>query len=137
MFIAEACQGAGGVHCMPEGFVNKACDIVRKAGGIYVADEVQIGFARCGTDFWGFEKLGATPDIVVMGKTIGNGMPLACLATTKEIAGRMDKRTLSTYAANPMAMAVGREVLKVIDEEGLQENCRLRGEQMLKGLREL
>ena len=72
MFIAEACQGAGGVHTMPEGFIQKANDHVRKAGGIYVADEVQIGFARCGTHFWGFEKLGAKPDIVVMGKTIGN-----------------------------------------------------------------
>ena len=128
LFIAEAIQGAGGIHCMPKGFVEEAAKHARKAGGLYVADEVQTGFARTGTGYWGFEAFDTTPDIVVMAKTIGNGMPLAAIATTKEIASSIDKVTFSTYAANPLAVTAGREVLKIIDEEGLQENSRVRGE---------
>ena len=112
---------------MPRGFVNQAADYTRIAGGLYCADEVQTGFARMGSTFWGFEHLGVTPDIVTMGKTMGNGMPIAALATTKEIASSLDGKTLSTYAANPISIAAAREVLKVIDEEKLQENALLRG----------
>ena len=137
MFLAEPIQGAGGVCDMPEGFTNKAVDHARAAGGIYAADEVQTGFARVGTHYWGFEALGVNPDIVVMAKTMGNGMPIAAVATTKEIANCLDRVTLSTYAANPLAITASREVLKIIDEEGLQENCRLRGEQFISGLKEL
>jgi len=113
---------------MPKGFVEEAAGHARKAGGLYVADEVQTGFARTGQGYWGFEAFDTTPDIVVMAKTIGNGIPLAAIATTKEIASSIDKVTFSTYAANPLAVTAGREVLKIIDEEGLQENSRVRGE---------
>ena len=122
---------------MPRGFVNKASEHVRNAGGLYLSDEVQTGFGRLGSHYWGFEHLGTKPDMVSMAKTIGNGLPLAAVACSKEIADCLKKITFSTYSANPLAVAAGRETRKVIDDEGMQENCRLRGEQFLKGLREL
>jgi alanine-glyoxylate transaminase/(R)-3-amino-2-methylpropionate-pyruvate transaminase len=136
MFVGEPIQGAGGVHEMPKGFIKKAAEHARAAGGLYAADEVQCGFARSGT-YWGYEKLDVTPDIVIMAKTMGNGIPMAGVAMRKEVADSIDKVTLSTYAANPLAITSGREVLKIIDEEGLVENSRLRGEQFLNGLRQL
>lgn len=135
-FVAESIQGAGGVHEMPKGFIKKAAEYARAAGGFYAADEVQCGFARSGT-YWGFEKFDVTPDMVIMAKTMGNGIPMAGVAMSKEVADSIDKVTLSTYAANPLAITSARETLKIIDEEGLVENARLRGEQFLKGLREL
>lgn len=104
---------------MPEGFIPKAVEHVRAAGGLYLSDEVQTGFGRLGTHYWGFEWLGVKPDIVTMAKQVGNGMPLGVIATTKEIANSMKKLTFHTYAANPIVMAAGREVLKVVDEDGL------------------
>lgn len=121
---------------MPEGFIKKVAEHTRAAGGLYVADEVQCGFARTGT-YWGFEQHDVTPDIVIMAKTMGNGMPLAGVAMSKEIADSLDKPTLSTYAASPLSITAGREVLNIIDDEGLVENARLRGEQFMKGLRKL
>jgi len=103
-----------------------------------LSDEVQTGFGRCGTHYWGFETLGTTPDIVTMAKQMGNGFPLAAVATTKEIASSLGgKLTFSTYGGNPMAMAAGREVLKVIDDEKLQENSHEMGLLFLKGFKEL
>lgn len=138
MFIAEPIQGAGGINPLPCGMAQEAQKHIYAAGGLYCSDEVQTGFGRCGSHYWGFDMLGVKPDIVTMAKTVGNGMPIGVTACTKEVASSLgNKLTFTTYAANPLAMAAGREVLKVIDEEGMQENCRLRGDQFLKGLREL
>lgn len=136
MFACEAIQGAGGVHEMPEGFIKKAAEHTRAAGGLYVADEVQCGMARSGT-YWCFEQHDVTPDMVIMGKTMGNGISMAGVAMSKELADSLGKPTLSTYAASPLGITAGLEVLKIIDDEGLVENSRLRGEQLMKGLREL
>jgi alanine-glyoxylate transaminase/(R)-3-amino-2-methylpropionate-pyruvate transaminase len=103
-----------------------------------LSDEVQTGFGRCGTHYWGFETLGTKPDIVSMAKQMGNGFPLAAVAMTKEVASSLGgKLTFSTYGGNPMAMAAGRETLKVIDDEKLQENSHEMGLLFLKGLKEL
>ena len=135
--MAEPIQGVGGITPMPCGFVNRAAEHAKNAGGLYLSDEVQTGFGRLGSHYWGFESLGTKPDIITMAKTIGNGLPLAAIACSKEVADSLSKITFSTYSANPLAIAAGRETLKVIDDEGMQENCQKRGEQLLKGLREL
>jgi len=96
--------------------------------------EVQTAFGRMGTHYWGCEMLDYKPDIMTMAKSIGNGFPLACVATTKEIASSYKKGTFTTYGSNPIAMAAGREILKVIDEEGLQERTRINSEYMMSGL---
>lgn len=131
LFMAEPIQGGGGIHPQPEGFIPKAAEHVRNAGGLVLIDEVQTGFGRLGTHYWGFEWLGVKPDIITMAKQIGNGMPYGAIATTKEIANCLKKLTFHTYSGNPMCMAAGREVLKVIDDEGLQQNCLERGQQFM------
>jgi len=124
---------------MPENFIPKAVEHVRAAGGLYLSDEVQTGFGRLGSHYWGHEALEmGKPDIITMAKMMGNGFPIAAVATTKEIANSFgSKMTFSTYGGNPIAMATGREVLKVIDEEKLQENSQVMGALLMKGLKEL
>jgi len=98
---------------------------VRAAGAVCVADEVQVGFGRLGTHFWGFETQGVVPDIVVLGKPIGNAFPLAAVVTTPEIAAPFTKgmEFFSTFGGNPVASAAGLAVLDVLEEEGLQRNA--------------
>jgi len=99
---------------------------VRSHGGLFVADEVQTGFGRTGSHYWGFQMHGVHPDIVVMAKGIGAGFPMAAVVTTPKIAAAFSsKLTFNTYGGNPMASAVAREVLKIIDEEKLQDNCKV------------
>ncbi len=96
---------------------------VRAAGGVCIADEVQTGFGRTGTKFWGFENQGVVPDIVTMAKGIGNGLPLAAVVTTEEVAQTMSRRLhFNTFGGNPVCSAGGRAVLKAIEEDGLQAN---------------
>ncbi len=96
---------------------------VRAAGGVCIADEVQTGFGRTGTNFWGFENQGVIPDIVTMAKGIGNGLPLAAVVTTEEVAQTMSRRLhFNTFGGNPVCSAGGRAVLKAIEEDGLQAN---------------
>ena len=98
---------------------------VRAAGGVCIADEVQTGFGRTGTNFWGFENQGVIPDIVTMAKGIGNGLPLAAVVTTEEIAQTMSRRLhFNTFGGNPVCSAGGRAVLKAIEEDGLQANSQ-------------
>ena len=131
-------MGVGGLVPQPCGFVNEAVEHVKKAGGLYLSDEVQTGFGRTGGHYWGFEMLGTKPDMVSMAKQMGNGFPLAAVAMTKEVANCLaPKITFSTYGGNPIAMAAGREALKVIDDEKLQENSKNMGDIFLKGLNEL
>ncbi|KAJ6253785.1 alanine--glyoxylate aminotransferase 2 [Anaeramoeba flamelloides] len=133
-FIAEPIQGVAGGIPLPKGYLKKAFEVVRKAGGICIADEVQDGFGRTGT-MWGFQKDedGLEPDIITMAKGIGNGFPLGAVVTTKEIANSFTKRFhFNTFGGNPVAMAVGNAVLDVIEEENLIENARVLGK-YLKG----
>jgi len=136
--IAEPIQGYGGIVEMPEGYLRGAAEQVRAAGGLLIVDEVQTGFARTGSHFWGFEAHGVLPDVIVLSKGIGDGFPLAAVVTRREIAEAMAQRMFfNTYGANPTSCAAGRAVLRAIAAEGLQENALTVGAQILEGLRRL
>ncbi|KAK8466419.1 hypothetical protein PHAVU_008G087600 [Phaseolus vulgaris] len=123
-FISEAIQGVGGIVEMAPGYLPAAYDIVRKAGGLCIADEVQCGVARTGSHFWGFEAHGVVPDIVTVAKGIGNGIPLGAVVTTPEIAKALTRRSyFNTFGGNPVCTAAGLAVLRVIEKEKLQENA--------------
>ncbi|MDD5198425.1 MAG: aminotransferase class III-fold pyridoxal phosphate-dependent enzyme [Terrimicrobiaceae bacterium] len=137
-FIAESIQGVGGFVVFPDGYLGHAYAHVRAAGGVCIADEVQTGFGRTGSHYWGFETQGVVPDIVTMAKGIGNGVPLAAVVTTPEIASTLAGRIhFNTFGGNPVVSAVGKAVLEVIDEENLQENSARLGAYILAGLERL
>ena len=137
-FFAESIQGVGGAVVFPDGYLKTAYAHARAAGGLCVADEVQAGFGRTGTRYWGFETQGVIPDIVTLAKGIGNGCPLAAVVTTPEIAKTLAARIhFNTYGGNPVCTAMGRAVLEVIDREGLQANCLARGAQLKAGFAQL
>ncbi len=111
---------------------------MRAAGGVCIADEVQAGFGRTGTHFWGFETQGVIPDIVTMAKGIGNGAPLAAVVTTPQIASVLSKRIhFNTFGGNPIVCAIGKAVLEVIEREKLRENSLKLGNHVLAGLEKL
>ena len=138
-FICESLLGCGGQIVLPENYLKEAYRHVRNAGGVCIADEVQVGFGRVGTHFWGFETQGVVPDIVTLGKPIGNGHPLAAVVTTPEIAASFTNgmEYFNTFGGNPVSCAIGLAVLDVIEEEKLQENALRAGTQLLAGLRGL
>jgi 4-aminobutyrate aminotransferase-like enzyme len=121
-YIAETLPSVGGQIVFPPNYLKEAYSRVRRAGGLSIADEVQVGFGRLGTHFWGFETQNVIPDIVVLGKPIGNGFPLAAVITTLEIARSFDNgmEFFSTFGGNPVACAAGLAVLKIVEEENLQ-----------------
>src|SRR5438552_989973 len=137
-FIAESIQGVGGFVEFPQGYLNGAYEHVRAAGGVCIADEVQTGFGRTGTHFWGFQTQDVVPDIVTMAKGIGNGCPLAAVVTTPQIASVLSQRIhFNTFGGNPVVCAIGKAVLEVIEKEKLQENALKMGNFILEGLRKL
>ena len=137
-FISESIQGVGGTVVLPDGYLQHTYAHVRAAGGICIADEVQPGFGRTGTHYWGFETQGVIPDIVTMAKGIGNGCPLAAVITTPAIAKSLTSRIhFNTFGGNPVVCAQGRAVLEVIDREGLQANCLKVGTHLKTGLERL
>ncbi|XP_020851286.1 alanine--glyoxylate aminotransferase 2, mitochondrial isoform X2 [Phascolarctos cinereus] len=138
-FFAEPIQGVNGVVQYPKGFLKEAFQLVRERGGVCIADEVQTGFGRLGTHFWGFQSHGILPDIVTMAKTMGNGFPMSAVVTTPEIANSFIKKVnhFSTFAGNPMAGVIGSAVLDAIKEDGLQENSQETGSYMLLKLAKL
>jgi len=123
-FIAEPIQGAGGVVDPPPEYFKIVYDIVRAHGGLCISDEVQTGFGRLGTDFWGFEAYGVVPDIVTMAKGIGNGAPLGAVSTRREIGACLTQKLhFNTFAGNPVAMIQGLTTLEIIEEEQLQRRA--------------
>jgi alanine-glyoxylate transaminase/(R)-3-amino-2-methylpropionate-pyruvate transaminase len=137
-FIAESIQGVGGVVVFPDNYLKHTYEHVRAAGGVCIADEVQAGFGRTGTHFWGFETQGVIPDIVTMAKGIGNGCPLAAVVTTPQIASVLTKKIhFNTFGGNPVVCAMGKAVLEVIERENLQENSLKMGAYVLDGLEKL
>jgi len=137
-FIAESIQGVGGCVVFPDGYLEGVYGHVRAAGGVCIADEVQAGFGRTGSHFWGFETQGVIPDIVTMAKGIGNGCPLAAVVTTPEIGGVLAQRIhFNTFGGNPVATVIGKAVLEVIETEKLQENALRLGDFLLSGLEKL
>lgn len=138
-FICETLLGVGGQIPLPEGYLQEVYRIVKAAGGICIADEVQVGFGRVGSKFWGFELQDAEPDIVVLGKPIGNGHPLAAVVVTNEIAEAFNNgmEYFNTFGGNPVSMATGIAVLNVIKDEALQQNALEAGNCLLEGLTRL
>ncbi|HVM46905.1 MAG TPA: aminotransferase class III-fold pyridoxal phosphate-dependent enzyme [Candidatus Acidoferrum sp.] len=137
-YLAESIQGVGGVVVYPDGYLKHAYEHVRAAGGVCIADEVQTGFGRTGSHFWGFENQGVIPDIVTMAKGIGDGCPLAAVVTTPQIASVLSKRIhFNTFGGNPVVCAIGKAVLEVIERENLQQNSLKLGHYILGGLEKL
>jgi alanine-glyoxylate transaminase / (R)-3-amino-2-methylpropionate-pyruvate transaminase len=137
-FIAESIQGVGGCIVFPDGYLKHVYEHVRGAGGICIADEVQAGFGRTGSHYWGFETQGVIPDVVCMAKGIGNGAPLGAVVTTPKIAAALSQRIhFNTFGGNPVVSAIGKAVLEVIDREGLQQNSLRIGERLTTGLHRL
>ncbi|XP_066928193.1 alanine--glyoxylate aminotransferase 2, mitochondrial-like [Clytia hemisphaerica] len=134
-FFGEPIQGVGGSVQYPRDFLQKTYKKIHARGGLCVADEVQTGFGRTGSHYWGFQGAGLNPDIIVCAKTIANGLPMACVITTKEIADSMNVALpFNTYSSNPVSCAAAITALDVIDEEGLQENCQRVGTYCLEEL---
>jgi 4-aminobutyrate aminotransferase-like enzyme/Ser/Thr protein kinase RdoA (MazF antagonist) len=138
-FICESAVGCGGQTILPAGFLREAFAAVRAAGGVCISDEVQTGFGRAGSDFWMFQTQGVAPDIVTMGKPIGNGHPMGAVVTTPEIAARFANgmEYFNTFGGNPVSCAVGLAVLDILRDERLQENALDVGGYLMDGLREL
>jgi 4-aminobutyrate aminotransferase-like enzyme/Ser/Thr protein kinase RdoA (MazF antagonist) len=138
-FIAESLIGCGGQIVLPNGYLAAAYRAVRSAGGVCIADEVQVGFGRVGSHMWGFEAQAVVPDIVTLGKPIGNGHPLAAVITTPEIARSFDTgmEYFNTFGGNPVSCAIGCAVLDVIEREELQRHATEVGAGLMSGLRRL
>jgi 4-aminobutyrate aminotransferase-like enzyme/Ser/Thr protein kinase RdoA (MazF antagonist) len=136
-YIAETLPSVGGQIVFPPGYLPEVYRYVRRAGAVCIADEVQVGFGRLGTHFWGFETQGVVPDIVVLGKPIGNAFPLAAVITTPEIANSFNNgmEFFSTFGGNPVACAAGLAVLDVLEEEHLQQHALRVGEHLIEGLK--
>lgn len=138
-FIAESCPSVGGQIMFPNGYLSAAYAHVRRAGGVCIADEVQTGLGRIGSHFWAFESQAVVPDIVVMGKPLGNGHPLAAVVTTRDIADAFDNgmEFFSTFGGNTVSCAVGNAVLDVVRNERLQVHAQQVGGGMLQALHAL
>jgi 4-aminobutyrate aminotransferase-like enzyme len=138
-FLCEPALSCAGQVFLPPGYLEEAYAAVRAAGGVAIADEVQTGFGRAGSHFWMFETQGVTPDIVTMGKPIGNGHPIGAVATTPAIAASFANgmEYFNTFGGNPVSCAIGLAVLDVIRDEGLQQNAQDTGEYLMAGLRDL
>ncbi len=138
-FICDTVFSSDGLYPDPAGFLQPAIDLIRAEGGIFVADEVQPGFARTGDAFWGFQRHGVVPDMVTMGKPMGNGFPVSGVAMRPELVQEFgtNARYFNTFGGNPVACAAGMAVLDVIEGEGLQENSRTVGAYLKAALQDL
>jgi 4-aminobutyrate aminotransferase-like enzyme len=138
-YLAETCPSVGGQIFMPPGFLLEVYRLVRDAGGVCIADEVQTGFGRIGTHFWAFEQHGVVPDIVVLGKPIANGYPMGAVVTTPEIAASFDDgmEFFSTFGGSTAACAAGLATLRETLDRDLQAHAQKVGERLLSGLRQL
>jgi 4-aminobutyrate aminotransferase-like enzyme len=138
-FIADSLFSSDGIRPDPAGFLRPVIDAVHEAGGLYIADEVQPGFARTGDAMWGFQRHGIVPDLVVMGKPMGNGMPIAGLAARPEMVEEFGNtiRYFNTFGGNSVCVAAAAAVLDVIEAEGLAENARAVGRYLLGALQDI
>jgi len=138
-FVVDTIISSGGVVAPPAGYLSAVAEIVRDAGALFVADEVQPGFGRVGSHFWGFEVDEITPDIVSLGKPMGNGHPLSAVVTRSELVDEFSShnRYFNTFGGNPVSCAAGLAVLDVIENGNLQQNALEVGEHIVAGLRQL
>ena len=132
-------MGCGGQLPLPRQFLKRGHKLIQRSCGISIADEVQTGFGRLGNHFWAFDFFDIKPDIVTLGKSMGNGFPLSAVITTKEIANRFDNgmEYFNSFGGNPVSSVVGNTVLQIIADEGLQENAKDVGQYLKRQLLEL
>jgi 4-aminobutyrate aminotransferase-like enzyme len=133
LFMAESIPSVAGQVFLPEGYLKEVYAMVRAAGGLCVADEVQVGFGRVGSHWWAFESQGVVPDIVTMGKPIGNAHPMAALVTTREVAASFNNgmEYFNTFGGNPVSCAAGLAVLDVIEQGDLRRNAQEIGDYLI------
>lgn len=138
-FIADGIFSTDGIFSDPPGFLKPVVDVLHAAGALYIADEVQPGFGRMGSHMWGFMRHGIVPDVVVMGKPMGNGMPIAAAVMKSEIQERFgqDIRYFNTFGANNVSIAAASAVLDVIEGEELMRNAQDTGAYLLAGMQRL
>jgi len=138
-FIAESIVGCGGQVPLSPSYIQGLHQMIRLQGGVCIADEVQVGFGRVGSHFWAYETQGIAPDIVILGKPMGNGHPLAAVVTTKEIAEAFENgmEFFSSFGGNPVSCVIGQAVLDVIEEEGLQQHALETGNYLIAQLNQL
>ncbi|MGE6741847.1 aspartate aminotransferase family protein [Allorhizobium pseudoryzae] len=138
-FIADSIFSTDGIFSEPAGFLKQTLEVVHQAGTLYIADEVQPGFGRTGSHMWGFMRHGIVPDIAVMGKPMGNGLPIAAAVMKDEVQDRFgrDIRYFNTFGANHVSIAAANAVLDVIRDEDLMRNASLTGAYMLEGMHKL
>jgi 4-aminobutyrate aminotransferase-like enzyme/Ser/Thr protein kinase RdoA (MazF antagonist) len=138
-FICESIQGVGGQVFNPSGYLESVYNIVREAGGVCIADEVQVGLGRVGSHWWAFESQDVVPDIITIGKPLGNGHPLAAVITTKKIADAFANgmEYFNTFGGNPVSCAIGEAVLDVIEQESLIQHADKLGRHLKEGLQSL
>ena len=138
-FIAESIPSVAGQVFLPEGYLKEVYAMVRAAGGFCIADEVQVGFGRVGSHWWAFETQGVVPDIVTMGKPIGNGHPMSALVTTRDIADRFNNgmEYFNTFGGNPVSCAAGLAVLDVIERDRLRDNAAEVGAYLVERFRDM
>ena len=138
-FICEPILGCGGQVPLPKNYLNKVYKEIRENGGVCISDEVQTGFGRLGKVFWGFELYNVVPDIVVLGKSMGNGHPIGAVITSDRIASKFSEGVefFSSFGGNPVSCAVGSSVLDIIEDEKLQDNAKIVGQYYKKELQKL
>ena len=138
-FIIDSGTSSSGILDLPEGYLPGVVKKAHDAGGLYIADEVQVGAGRTGSHFWGFEALGVQPDIVTIGKPIGNGHPIGIVVTSREILAKFNANVpfFSTFGGNPVSAAAGLEVLRVIARQNLQQNAADVSAYLKKGIKNL
>ncbi|VVE47080.1 4-aminobutyrate aminotransferase [Pandoraea communis] len=137
--LVDTIFSSDGVFSHPMGVLSKAVDVIRKAGGVFIADEVQAGFGRTGSAMWGFQRHSVVPDIVTMGKPMGNGHPIAAMVVKPEVIKVFgeEARYFNTFGGNPVSCAAAMATLDVLQSEGLQENAAKAGERLRAGFRAL
>ena len=138
-FIAEPVMGCGGQVPLARGYLKEIYSLIREQGGVCISDEVQVGFGRMGQSFWGYDLHDVLPDMVILGKPMGNGHPIGALVTTDEIARSFEKgpEFFSSFGGNPVSCAIGKAVLEVIEEEELQKSAMDVGSHLKTLLKEL
>lgn len=138
-FVADSLFSSDGIFAHDPGILGPVVKVVRDAGGIFVADEVQCGFARTGSHMWGYQRHGLVPDIISLGKPMGNGYPVAGIAVRPGVVSDFghDMRYFNTFGGNSVAMAAANATLEVVQGENLIENARKVGDILLSGLRDL
>ncbi len=138
-FLCESILSCGGQVPLPTGYLAEAYRHVRAAGGVCIADEVQVGLGRVGSHWWAFEEHGVVPDIVTMGKPLGNGHPLGAVVTTPDVAARFANgmEYFNTFGGNPVSCVIGLEVLALMERERLRDKALATGNYLITRLREL